>query len=104
MKAIELCPPKHLDAADLGGNCVDVTIKTVAFTTVGEKQERKGAIVFNEFDRPMVINRTNIKRLIDLHGPDTDAWVGKKVTLYPSETDFAGKTVPCIRVKTQAVK
>ena len=104
MKAIELCPPKHLDAADLNGNVCEVTIKSVAFTTVGEKQERKGALVYQEFDRPMVINRTNIKRLIDLLGNDTDAWIGKKISIYPSETDFAGKTVACIRVKVPAVK
>ena len=99
MKAIELCPPKHLAAEDLGGKDVEVTIKTVAFTTVGEKQERKGALVFDEFDRPMVINRTNIKRLIAHLGNDTDAWAGKKITLYPSEADFKGEVVPCIRVR-----
>ena len=32
-------------------------------------------------------------------GNETNAWTGKPVTLYRSETDFAGKTVPCIRVK-----
>ena len=99
MKAIELCPPKHLGAVDLDGKETEVTIKTVAFTTVGEKQDRKGALVFNEFDRPMVINRTNIKRLITQLGNETDTWTGKKITIYPSETDFGGETVPCIRVK-----
>ena len=102
MKAIELCPPKHLDAADLGGKDVVVTIKNVAFTVVGEAKERKGALVFNEFERPMVINRTNIKRLIELHGSETDAWIGKQITLYPSEASFQGNTVPCIRVRGKA--
>lgn len=99
MKAIELCPPKHLDAADLGGKDNIVTIKNVAFTEVGETKERKGALVLAEFDRPMVINRTNIKRLIKKLGGDTDQWIGKQITLYPSECDYKGDTVSCIRVR-----
>lgn len=103
MKAIELCPPKHLDAADLGGKDCVVTIKEVGFTEVGEAKEKKGFVLYQEFARPMVLNRTNVKRLIAHHGGDTSAWVGKQVTLYPSETDFAGKVVPCIRVRPKEV-
>jgi hypothetical protein len=99
MKAIELCPPKHLDAAMLGGKDCVVTIKSVAFTEVGEGKEKKGALVFNEFEQPMVINRTNIKRLIKKLGGDTDTWIAKQVTLYPSECDYKGETVSCIRVR-----
>ena len=30
----------------------------------------------------------------------SDAWdLGEKITLYASETDFGGRTVPCIRVR-----
>lgn len=101
MKAIELCPPKHLAAADLGGKDVKVTVKNVAFTEVGEAKERKGALVLNEFDRPMVINRTNIKRLITQLGNDTDEWIGKEFTIYPSECDYKGETVDCIRVRVK---
>ncbi len=104
MQATKLCPPPHLEAADLNGAVVTVTIKGVGFSLVGEQRVEKGVIHFNEYDRGMVMNRTNIKRLIVLHGNETDAWVGKKIMLYPSETDFGGKTVPCIRVKEQLPK
>lgn len=99
MKANELCPAPHLEAADLGGKDVKVTIEKVGFSNVGEAKEKKGVVYFKEFPRGMVINRTNIKRIIEIHGEETDAWPGKTLVIYPSETDFAGKTVPCLRVR-----
>jgi len=102
MHANELCPAPHLEAADLNGQDVKVTIRGVDFHQVGEEREEKGVVLFNEFPRAMVLNRTNLKRIVALHGSDTDAWIGKSVTLYPSETDWGGRTVPCIRVRTEA--
>lgn len=104
MKATDLCPSPHIEAADLQGKDVTVTIKSVGFAEVGAEQERKGIVFFEEFDRGFVINRTNLKRVIALHGSDTDEWVGKKIILYPSETDFGGKTVPCLRVREKHAK
>lgn len=98
MKANELCPPPHLEAADIDGD-MDVTIKKVDFAEVGEEKERKGVLWFEEFERSMVLNRTNLKRIISQHGNETDEWAGKSITLYASETDFGGRTVPCIRVQ-----
>lgn len=99
MQANTLCPAPNLEAADLNGAEKLVTIKSVGFKLVGEAKVNKGVIHLEEFDRPLVLNRTNLKRTIAMHGNDTDAWIGKKITLYPSETDFQGKTVPCIRVR-----
>jgi len=98
MEATRLCPPPHIEAAELTGDTV-VTIKAVRFADVGEAKVTKGVVDFEEFPRGMVLNRTNLKRIISHHGNDTEGWIGKKITLYPSETDFAGKTVPCIRVR-----
>jgi hypothetical protein len=98
MQANKLCPSPNLEAADLNGKNIVVTIKDVGFKVVGEAKVEKGAVYFNEFDRPMIMNRTNIKRIIALHGNDTDAWKGKKLEIKPSETEFQGKTVPCLRV------
>ena len=99
MEANSLCPSPHLEAADLNGGPKEVTIKSVDFHEVGVEQVQKGVVFFDEFDRAMVINRTNLKRVIAHHGNDTDSWLGKKITLYPSETDFNGQVVPCIRVQ-----
>ena len=99
MKANELCPPPHLEAADLDGKDLTVTIKSVGFGEVGEEKKTRGIVLFEGLPRGLVLNRTNLKRIIGHHGNETDAWAGKKITLYASETDFAGKTVPCIRVR-----
>lgn len=98
MKANELCPAPHLEAADLAGD-TSVTIKGVTFAEVGEDKERKGVVLFEEFPRALVLNRTNLKRIIRQHGNETDGWIGQTIVLFPSETDWGGRTVPCIRVR-----
>ncbi len=98
MLANEFCPAPHLEAADFKAD-TEVTVKALEFREVGDKKETKGVIFFEEHKRGMVINRTNLKRIIAHHGNETNSWIGKKITLYPSETDFGGKTVPCIRVR-----
>jgi hypothetical protein len=79
-----------------------VTIDHVDFHEVGEEKQNKGVLYYQEFKRAMVLNRTNLRRIIGLHGTETEEWIGKRITLYPSETDFAGRTVPCIRVREKA--
>lgn len=104
MKANQLCPSPHLSAEDIGetGASQVFTIKAVGFSAVGQDQERKGVLYFVEEDRGMVLNRTNLKRLVVLHGNETDSWIGRRVEVYASETDFGGKTVPCLRVREKA--
>lgn len=99
MRSIDLCPPPHLTAADLNDSDVEVTIKSVGFAEVGEAKDTKGVVYFEEFTRGMVVNSTNRQRIEGWHGLETDDWIGKKITLYPSETEFGGKTVECIRVR-----
>ena len=98
MKANDLCPSPHLEAADFPADTV-VTIKDVGFAVVGEEKVEKGVVYFEEHKRGFVVNRTNIKRIIAQHGNDTDDWPGRQITLYASETDYGGRTVPCIRVR-----
>ena len=76
----------------------------VDFHEVGEEKQEKGVIYYEEFSRAMVLNRTNLKRIVGIYGNDTDEWTGKQISLYPSETDFGGRTVPCIRVREKAPK
>lgn len=98
MRANDLCPSPHLEAADFSGD-TPVTIKGVEFREVGDEKVTKGVVFFEEFNRGLVLNRTNLKRIIGHHGNETDNWLGKKITLYPSETNFGGKAVECIRVR-----
>lgn len=100
-RVAELAPSPHLEAADIGGEEVVVTIKTFDWHPVGEDRVIKGILYFQEFDRGMVINKTNRVTLQHLFGEFLDELVGKRMTLYASETQFGGKVVPCLRIRAQ---
>lgn len=102
MKANELCPSPNLQALDIGtdlGDSVNVTIKGFDKSEVGKEKQVRSRLFVEEFDRPLVINRTNVKALIDLYGNDTADWIGQPFNLYVSETSFQGDTVRCLRVR-----
>jgi len=93
-------PTKFVSAADLRGREVEKAIKNVAFENIGmNSTEQKPVVYFDDTQKGLVLNKTNAFRIKGLYGSETGAWIGKKIILYPSETDFQGKTVPCIRVK-----
>jgi hypothetical protein len=102
LKANELCPSPNLQALDIGtdlGDSVNVTIKGFDKSEVGKEKQVRSRLFVEEFDRPLVINRTNVKALIDLFGNDTADWIGEPFNLYVSETSFNGDTVRCLRVR-----
>jgi hypothetical protein len=102
LKANELCPSPNLQALDIGtdlGDSVNVTIKGFDKSEVGKEKQVRSRLFVEEFDRPLVINRTNVKALIDLYGNDTADWIGQPFNLYVSETSFQGDTVRCLRVR-----
>lgn len=87
-----------LKAADLEGRDVDATI------TGGEVREmedgkKKLQLSFAELAAPLILNVTNAKAIARLHGEEITAWKGKRITLYPTQTQFGHKTVDCIRVR-----
>ncbi len=66
----------------------------------GEKKERdRGVVYFRETDRGWVLNRTNAECLVAMWGMETNAWLGKRVTLYATPVRVGKKTEPGIRVK-----
>jgi hypothetical protein len=102
LKANELCPSPNLQALDIGtelGDSLNVTIRTFDKAEVGKEKQVKARVYFEEFERPLVINRTNVKTLIDLFGNDTDEWIGERCNMYVSETSFQGDVVRCIRLR-----
>lgn len=101
MKAQNLCPTPHLSAADFEQDKT-LTISRVDFAEVGQENERKGVVYFDESQRGLVINRTNLATIVELHGNETDDWIGKQVTLYADTTPFGGKVVPCVRIRPGA--
>lgn len=102
MKANELCPSPNLQALDIGtelGDNLNVTVKGFDKAEVGKEKQVKSRLHFDEFNRPLVINRTIVKTLIDLFGNDTDEWIGERCNMYVSETSLNGDVVRCIRLR-----
>lgn len=93
-------PSNYLKAADLQQRTITVTIEKVAFEQVGREREQKAVIYFAGKTKGLVCNKTNAKKLIEISGSAlTEDWTGLSVALYPTETEFGGETVDCIRIK-----
>ena len=94
----QLFPGRFMKAGEFRGRDVTLTISVIELEDLpqdGGKNKTKGIIGFKETKKGLVLNRTNGECLKALFGRDTDAWIGKRVTLFPSE--WNGE--PAIRVK-----
>lgn len=94
----------YLFAFDLAGRDVTLTIERVAqgeLIALGGRKSKKPLCYFKEGreKKPLAMNSTNCKTVAGLYGNDCDAWIGKRITLYPTTTQMAGETVECIRVR-----
>jgi hypothetical protein len=97
MKIGSAFPGQYLKCADLNGKRVGVVIDGVTVEDIGG--ETKPVLHFKGKERGLVLNKTNANSISMIVGTDeTDNWPGKRITLYPSKTDFQGKRVDCIRV------
>lgn len=94
-------PGELLEAADLGGRDVVVEIDSVTAGTVGrdKHKSKKPMISFVGKKKKLACNKTNGKIIAALYGTDVSAWKGKRITLYPTTTQFGGETVECIRCR-----
>jgi hypothetical protein len=91
-------------AFDLNGKDVTLTIDRVTggeLTGPGGKKSKKPLCYFRETKsgKPLALNATNCKTIAAMYGNETDAWAGKRVTLFPTQTQMGGETVDCIRVR-----
>jgi hypothetical protein len=95
-------PSKYVQASDLQGQTVTVQIALVQMEEVGDEEENLPVVYFSGMKKGMVLNRTNAATIAALYGEETDRWRGAVISIYPTETQFGKKMVPCIRVKTGA--
>lgn len=97
----------------LGGNYLkkedirepqNVTVVDVWSETVLGSNRPKLIIAFEEIEKPLILNKTNTKRLIQIFGtPDTTEWRGR-ILLYVEKTvEFGGRMVGGVRVKRPRV-
>lgn len=94
----------YLYSFDLKGRDVTATIKEVKvgkLKNAQQKEERKPVIFFAESKdkRGLVANKTNCRTIAAMYGNDVDAWIGKRITLFPTQCDAFGKPADCIRIR-----
>ena len=100
----QLTESRFLKKEDCGPQGILVTIKTISQENVakeGVPEELRWAICFEELEKPMVLNSTNIQLCEQVFkSDDTDDWQGKRIVLYTDpNVSFQGKLVGGIRVR-----
>ena len=101
----EAFPSRFLKAALFDGKQVVLTVKD-AYTEElegdkgdkDEKPKRKLILAFRERPLELVCCKTNAVCMKAMFGSKISDWIGKKISLFPTTTLFAGKTVDCIRI------
>ena len=97
-----LYPSKYLKAADLGDREVTKTIGAVKLEDLegadGTKKQ-KVIVTFKDAKKQWVMPRTCGEALRLMFGKETNAWTGKRVTLYSRKVDSFGEEVDAVRVK-----
>ncbi len=83
------------------GQVVKYTITDVTFEMLGQGEEadKKYVLHFEETERGLALNSTNLKRCLELFGNKSEAWVGKAVTIKAEKVQFGAKQVPGFRIQ-----
>lgn len=66
------------------------------------KEENCFVCYFNESEKPMILNKTNCKRIAKLYGDMVEGWVGKKIQLFSQKVSAFGEETEALRVRDMA--
>ncbi len=58
---------------------------------------------FRGATKKLGLNTTNAHAIGEMYGPESDDWVGKTITLYPTKDRLGAKIVDCIRIRNHAM-
>lgn len=103
-KISEMLPSSYLKQSDFDEAGFIVTVATITHKNIArddEAEELKWIVHFQEFEKGMVLNSTNINALAKACGSDdTDDWAGKQVVVYVDpNVSYGGKTIGGLRIK-----
>lgn len=106
MHVSQLKESKFLKRADVGTGALmtmtGLTQENVA--KEGADPENKWCLHFEETEKPFVLNPTNIELIKEIHGEETDDWMGKTIVIYDDPNVFyAGKKTGGLRVRAPKV-
>ena len=105
MSMLSKIPSKYLKGHHIEAGEI-VTIRKVCDEKVGVAQEDLPVIYFDEYDRGIILNRTNIKALVKDLGDDEDTWPGRRVVLttVPARNPSTGEDIDAIRMQAAPAK
>lgn len=101
----KLTNPDYLGAYALEqGEERTLTIKSVKQEMVqGSDGKKEECIVvrFSENEKPMIMNKTNLKTIAKLYGSYIEDWVGKRITVYVEKVKAFGDLVEALRIRAK---
>jgi hypothetical protein len=104
MRISDIFPSKYVRAADLNGRTITLTIKELRvedMTNHSGEKERKPVLYFEKATKGLVLNRTNALIIAGLYGDESDAWRGKRISIYPARVKAFGQMQDAIRVREE---
>lgn len=107
MKISQQFPSKWFRAGDLDGQPHQFRISRVEVDDLagnGKQEDRKPVLYFEGAEKGLGLNKTNAKTISNAFGDETDDWLGNMIELYPTETDYQGERVECIRVRIPKIR
>jgi len=107
MKINEMLNSRFLKQTDIDGDTT-VTIQAVKKDNIArddQPEDIKPVCKFREYEKPMILNTTNTKRLFAFLGKESDDWIGKKVVLYrDEEVEYSGQITGGLRIRALKTK
>lgn len=83
---------RWIKGADLQpGRPTMVTINAAFEQNFEQQNETKPALSFDEIDQSLILNKTQVKTMLDLFGNDPRAWVGQRINLLQVPSNYQGK-------------
>ena len=90
-------PSKYLKASDFPQPAL-LTMHSFTEEKIGD--DTKPCLWFTEVEKGMILNIVNGGTIEKACGsPNTEDWIGKKIVLFSTQTDFKGERVDCIRCR-----
>ena len=101
MKASGFITGDYMRGSDFGSN--DELVLVIEGVTAekmgrGRDAEQKLVVSFKDESKALALNKTNLGKLLDALGDETDEWVGHHVTIRVVETQFQGEDVLGLRI------
>lgn len=100
-KGKALIPSKYLEAIDLQGKRIPVTIESIGHVKLkrdNNQEDTKPLFMLRGKEKGWVLNSTNLESIAEVYGHEADTWIGKTVVIYGTKVRAFGETKLAIRV------